>query len=375
MDKINTKELTKNEVIEPKLTIGSFWDSIVKTLSSYWQNDSNEWQEVPTEFSNKTSYLDFVESKFIECFREKWYSEEPAVEITSQVDKTVDFVWSKISTLKKYLLNEDFWDKWRFLIQNSMKLKNLKSLKDDVHQVFWSYYKCMWILAKPDLNLVVNDTFDYFLDSKYLDIPPENLCIKINSNDVDLMEAISSLDPKILREIDKSPVNHYVHRYWMDDRNISWRDFNIGVKKKWTDEFFTCATFVIMGNWERNIAIDMWIGNLSLSMCKFWEQSTIASSRIADIIQIKNVMQEKFADSLIAVATLLKEDIINHKSRHFRKKFRIFVSALNYRNKQIWFNVDELVEIIVKYLNMEYLEDFSKYKDYYKYILNSYKNI
>lgn len=65
----------------------------------------------------------------------------------------------------------------------------------------------------------------------------------------------------------------------------------------------------------------MGISNCALSMCKFGTRSTVLSSRMADIIDINTIEQEKFADDLIAVATLLKEDITNHPSKHFRKKF------------------------------------------------------
>ena len=53
---------------------------------------------------NNTDYLDFVESKFSECFSKKGYFQENPVEITSQVDPTIDFIGSKISPLKKYII-------------------------------------------------------------------------------------------------------------------------------------------------------------------------------------------------------------------------------------------------------------------------------
>ena len=48
----------------------------------------------------KTEFLDFVESKFDECFSSKGYIYEKPVDITSQVDPTIDFIGSKISPLK-----------------------------------------------------------------------------------------------------------------------------------------------------------------------------------------------------------------------------------------------------------------------------------
>ena len=59
------------------------------------------------EFNSKNEYLNFVENKFNECFSDKNYKKEEPVLITSQVDKTVDFIGSKISPLKHYLLEDD----------------------------------------------------------------------------------------------------------------------------------------------------------------------------------------------------------------------------------------------------------------------------
>lgn len=52
---------------------------------------------------SKSKYLDFVEEKFKACFNEKGYVEEPAVNVTSKIDPTVDFIGSNISPLKKIL--------------------------------------------------------------------------------------------------------------------------------------------------------------------------------------------------------------------------------------------------------------------------------
>lgn len=350
--------------------------SIVEVLTSDkdFQKFSSDFEkEIPQELNCRKEYLDFVEKKFAECFAKKWYIEEKPVNITSQVDKTVDFVGSKISPLKKYVIEEDFGEIGRYLIQNSMKLKSLKFLKTNIPQKFGCYYKCMGVLAKPELERVVNDTFEYFTSSEYLNIPFEDICIKINSSDRDLMDAIAGVDDRIVREIDKLSIEHYTHKYGMVNENITWRDFNIGVRKKWTNDYFSCWTFVIMEDKNKKIAIDMGIGNSSLSMCKFGTNSTISSSRIADIVDIDTVEKEKFADALIAVSILLKENITSHSSRHFRKKFRLYLDALRYWNCRFQYTNNELVNIMIKYLNSEYNDNFDEYKENYNKILTLYK--
>lgn len=322
---------------------------------------------------SKTKYLDFVEDKFAECFSQKGYIKENPVNITSQIDPTVDFIGSKISPLKKYVLNEDFGTFGRYLIQNSMKLKSLEYLKTDIPQKFGCYYKCMGILASPELDRVASDMFTYFMDPNYLNISPEDICIKISSTDEDLMRAIENIDKRVVRMIDQSSIEHYRHKYGMDAEYIYGRDFNVGIRKKGTNEFFSCATFVIMENLDKKIAIDMGIGNCSLSMCNFGTQSTVSSSRMADIIDIDTIEQEKFADSLIAVATLLKEDITNHPSKHFRKKFRQYLSALNYWNEKFNYNSDELVDFMIRYLTIEYRTNFDEREEEFSKVLTLHR--
>lgn len=307
---------------------------------------------------SNSEYLDFVESKFSECFSKKGYFQEQPVEITSQIDPTIDFIGSKISPLKKYIINDNIPEQGIYLIQNSMKLRSLKYLKTEVPQKFGCYYKCMGTLTKPKLEEVVYDTFDYLTNPNYLNISPDDICIKICSMDKDLLKAIEHIDKTIKRDIDTVDLKHYRHKYGMEDLNITGRDFNIGIRKKGTQEFFNCASFVFMENQDKPIAIDMGLGNCSLAMCKFGLNSTVESSRIADLIEIDSVEKSKFADALIAVSILLKENILDHPSKHFRKKFRQYLNALMYWNQQYKFTNEELVEIIIKFLNSEYSNDF-----------------
>lgn len=314
-------------------------------------------------YITKTDYLNFVESKFEQCFANKNYIFEQPVNITSQVDPTIDFIGSKISPLKKYILEDNIGNPGRYLNQNSMKLKSLQYLKTTIPQVFGSYYKCMGVLAQPNIEKVVNDTFDYLTNPKYLGISPNDICIRINSEDKDLMNGIESVDPRIKREVNTVHLKHYRHKYGMDKEQITGRDFNIGIRKKSTEQFFNCGTFVVMETPEKPIAIDMGLGNCSLSMCKFGTNSTIESSRMADILELDSIEKIKFADSLIAVSTLLKEDILNHPSKHFRKKFRQYLNIMKFWNEQLNLSAEEISLYMVQYLNSEYDDNFEKERE------------
>ena len=306
------------------------------------------------EFDTITEYLNFVEDKFFKCFDDKGYINEKPVLITSKVDKTVDFVGSKISPLKHYILEDNIPNEGVSLIQNCMKLRALKHLKDNTPQVFGSCYRGMGTITKYDLKKIVYDTFDYLLNDKYLGMNPDDICIRINSNDKDLLESIKVVDSKIKMEVDMESEENYKHIYGMDEQQITGRNFNIAIRKRNTDNFFDCAAIIVMENPKEKIAIDMGIGNSSLAMCYFNTNNTVASSRIADIIKVNSVEMMKFADSIVAVSTLLYENILEHPSKHFRRKFKQYIHALKYWKNQLNINDIDIFRYINKYIELEY---------------------
>ena len=311
---------------------------------------------------SKNEYLNFVENKFNDCFSKKKYVFSKPVKITSKVDPTVDFIGSKISPLKCYIENNNINESGIYTIQNCMKMRALKYLLDETNQVFGSCYKGMGTLTKYDLKKIVTDTFDYLLNKDYLNISPEDICIRINSSDYDLIESISFLKKDIKIDYNSEPIECYKHTYGMDKDQITGRNFNIAIRKKGTDNYFDCAAIIVMESPNKIIGIDMGIGNTSLSMCHFNENNTVAASRISDIISIDTNAKMRLADAITAVATLLSEDVQNSKSKHFRKKLKTYIHIMNYWKAYFYLSQEKLEKYIYDYLKLEYnLElDFTK---------------
>lgn len=306
------------------------------------------------KFKSINEYLNFVEDKFIECFTDKEYIMEEPVLITSQIDKTVDFVGSKISPLKHYLLEDNIPDEGVALIQNCMKLRALNHLKDHIPQQFGSCYRGMGTITKCDLEKVVNDTFDYLLSDKYLGIDPNDIRIRISLSDNDLINSIKKVDNRIEREYNTEADECYKHIYGLEKQQITGRNFNIAVRKGRSDVFFDCAAVIVMENPYEKLAIDMGIGNSSLAMCYYNTDNTVASSRMGDIIKIDSVEMMKFADSIIASSTLLYENITEHPSKHFRRKFRKYLQALRFWREELGVTDEKILSYMNEYLNLEY---------------------
>lgn len=235
-----------------------------------------------------------------------------------------------------------------------MKLRALKHLKDSIPQTFGSCYRGMGTITRYDLDKIVKDTLDYFLDEKYLGINPQNIVIRINSKDKDLVNAIELIDSKIKKEFDTETEENYKHIYGMTEEQITGRNFNIAIRKGNTNEFFDCAAIIVMETPNQKIAIDMGIGNSSLAMCYFNTDNTVASSRMGDIVTINNVEMMKFADSMVGVSTLMYENIMVHPSKHFRKKFRQYIQALRFWQEILNISEEEIFYYLNKYLELEY---------------------
>lgn len=198
---------------------------------------------------------------------------------------------------------------------------------------------------------------------------PNDICVRINEEDYDLTNSISSFKDYIKIEYNTEPIQCYKHVYGMDEEHITGRNFNIAIRKNGTTNFFDCAAIIVMETPEKKIGIDMGIGNTSLAMCYFNENNTVSASRIADIITIDSSAKMRLADSITAVATLLYEDVQNNQSKHFRKKLRHYIRILDYWKEYFDLSDYQVINYIKEYLNLEYSDKLNYENDEIKKVL------
>ena len=302
-------------------------------------------------------YLDHIEGAFDEHFSQKGYHGEKPVEVSSRIDPTVDFVGSKISPLKHLVLNRNISEQGHYLIQDCFRTKGIKKLTTSESSRFCSCFRIMGTLTNPDVEKVVFDTFDYMINA--IGIKSQDLLIKINANDKDLIAATNSVAGNI-RRVENAADAHYQHSYGLDEQGIFGRDFNIAVRKRGTDEFINTGVVVLMEQYGKKIGIDMGIGNLTLSMCNFGKNNTPAASRMADVIYIGDIQTQRFADSLMGLALLQKEhvqDLSSHAdraSKNFRWKFNKYENAVVFWKSQLGLSDEQVLGYMKKYIDLEF---------------------
>lgn len=304
-------------------------------------------------------YLDFVERSFHKCFQDKGYVYEKPVKITSGIDSSVTFIGAAISPLKKYVLNGNIGNDGRFILQNSIRCRSLKNLQNSEYNMFGSYFNCMGALVNySDLEKLVTDVFDYLI--KYLRINLEDIVIRINTQDKDLLKSIERIDKKIIREYDTFEKQYYAHKYGLDKEKIRGRNFNIGIRKKSTDTFLDIGNIIVIENDIEKLAVEVGLGNCTISMSHFGVDSTVASSRFADIYKIDTVEKMKFADAIIATAVLMFEDVRKIKSPSwYQHYFRRYRRAIAFWKDKLNTDYYTIVSYIKRFLFLEYKSGIS----------------
>jgi len=303
--------------------------------------------------------LDFIESSFNNAFSPKGYIKEWPVKVSSRIDPSVDFVGSKISPLKHLIINDNINPNGHYLIQDCLRTKQLQKLKTTEPSEFGSCFRTMGTLTPPHIERVVYDTFDYLTHS--LEIKPDDLRIRISTDDPELMLAVKSVAGNIKREED-SVEGTYSHKYGLDDYGIYGRDFDIAIRRTGTDEFMNIATVVLMEQSTNKIAVDMGISSLALSMCQFGETNSLAVSRMADIYKIDRIEKQRLADAMITLALLQKENVHNlpktdRRAKNFRWKYNKYEDAVVFWKTKLGLDDEQVLEYMQRYIELEFKDN------------------
>jgi len=307
---------------------------------------------------SKNEYLDFVEDQWESYFCNKDYIQEPPVKITSKVDSSVALIGSTTSPLKKFLSNNTIGKNGRFIIQNCIRTQCLKNLKNTNPQIFGSYFKCMGILteySQKNLEKAVFEAFDYLINN--LNISFDDVRIRINSQDNDLIASIKQVDKKIVKEIDTFGEKYYRHKYGDNVDGITGRNFNICIRKSNTDIFVDIGNVILMENDKKKYAIEMGFGNQTLSMTYFGVDSTVAGSRMADIYKIDSIEKMKFADAMIVTSILQNEGISNESecSHYFKRLLKQYYgSVINFWKDKLQISDEQILDYMQMYIALEY---------------------
>ena len=259
--------------------------------------------------------LTLIQNEYTTFLREKGYNENKPVKITSGVDKSVVLVGSTISVLKPKLLNNSIHKNGEFLFQRAIRTQPLKVMTVNQTSEWSSYFDATGLLVPQNLGEKLVYDVLFFLINK-LNLSKDDIMIRINCNDTDLMEIVKNVSDMCNVEMNTREEKYYKHRYGLDEYGIYGRNFNIALKDKKACEYKDIGNIIIIENQNKKFGIECAIGINALLMRMEGLKTSIEASSISDIVKLKSPTQHKFADCLSVVSHLAYENVEGLKKRN-----------------------------------------------------------
>lgn len=307
--------------------------------------------------------IDFVNRAFIQCFSEKNYKRECSVNISSGIDDSVTYIGSGISVLKPLMLSGNIHNKGNFIKQKAIRTQSLKNIYNtECVTEFSSFFDALCVLAKYErLDDLVQDSFSFF--EEYLGISSEDIMLRINSGDTDLIKATARINSKVKREFNTRPIKYYQHRYGLDQQGIYGRNLNFAFRDKKSGTYKDVGNIIVIESQNKKYAAELALGVQPAVMRKYGVPTSIQASYIADVVDINSVEKLKYAESLVAVANLQRENVINIKGKRYPVYlYKRYLKALKFWQEELGISKAELIKAMKEYLEMEYNPEFEFHK-------------
>lgn len=297
--------------------------------------------------------LTLIQNEYTTFLREKGYNENKPVKITSGVDKSVVLVGSTISVLKPKLLNNSIHKNGEFLFQRAIRTQPLKVMTVNQTSEWSSYFDATGLLVPQNLGEKLVYDVLFFLINK-LNLSKDDIMIRINCNDTDLMGIVKNVRDMCNVEMNTREEKYYKHRYGLDEYGIYGRNFNIALKDKKACEYKDIGNIIIIENQNKKFGIECAIGLNALLMRMEGLKTSIEASSISDIVKLKSPTQHKFADCLSVVSHLAYENVEGLKKRNPIYLYRKYLKYLEYWSEELNLKREDVIAMIKNYLKMEY---------------------
>lgn len=281
------------------------------------------------------------------------YNPNTSVKITSGVDSSVVLIGSTISVMKPKLLNHEINNDGEFLFQRAIRTRGIKNLIIPEKLEWYSYFDASGVLVNYNkLDKLVYDIIDFL--TKFLKIDCSDIMIRVSKKDSDLMNSTKNLDGRIAIEIDTREERYYRHKYGLQEFGIYGRNFNIAIRCCNDLEYKDIGNVIVIESPNEKFGVECAIGINAILMRKFGLSNSIDASSVVDIYHPTDDSDYKFLDCLSVVSHLAYENAILINDRSTQYIYRKYIRALKYWAEIKKISNDELLDMIKRYIQIEY---------------------
>jgi len=303
-------------------------------------------------------HVESLVTDFKEHYSSLGYQEEPPVQISSGVDPTVRFIGSHISVFKPYLSEDKMPNPGLFMHQNCLRTRNANKLLDDDYFPNWgSYFASIGVITSPErLQEVCTETFDFL--EKRLAISPENILIRVNSVDADLIGACKQRYGKENLEVDSRKPEYYRHKIGME--GVRGRNFNIALRNPNAEGFADIGNIIILEDDKKQLGVEIALGSSTI-LKQLYGLDHIQDCTPVIGLKIENeTIRRKFEDAIITSAVLYREGLRPFGSSNRNRILKQYVRSLSYFRAKSRMDIEELSQVILDFEKREFPESIEQ---------------
>lgn len=306
-------------------------------------------------------HVESLVTDFKEHYSSLGYKEEPPVQISSGIDSTVRFIGSHISVFKPYLVENKVQTPGLFMRQNCLRTRNVDGLLDDDYSPNWgSYFPSIGAITPPErLNEACNETFDFF--EKRLIISPENILIRINSADTDLIDACKQRYKEDKLEMNSRKIEYYRHHIGIE--GVRGRNFNIALRNPNTDGFSDIGNIILLENTEKQLGVEIALGSTTILKQLYGLNHVQDCTPVVGLNTENETIRRKFEDAIITSTVLYREGLRPLGQHNRNRILKQYVRSLSYFRAKSRISIEDLSKIISSFEKMEFPESTEQTAD------------
>lgn len=316
-----------------------------------------EWSRMINVYGNEKfapetakKHVEMLINSFRKYYSELGYTEKSPILASSGVDPTVRFIGSHISVFKPYLITGYVPSPGIYMQQDCVRTRNVNHLfEDDYYPVWGSYFPSIGVLSSPErLNEACKDISDFL--KKELKISSENILIRVNSFDDDLMCACNHCCE--FTEINSRQPEYYRHR--MGIQGIWGRNCNIALKNSIGNGFSDIGNIIVIENGERKIGVEIALGSTVILKQLYGLDHVQDCTPVPDLNSKNDTIRRKFEDSIITSTVLFREGLKPFERNSRSRILKQYVLSLSYFRAKSGLSINELFKIISNYEEREF---------------------
>lgn len=285
-------------------------------------------------------FVERLSDDFKSFYRTLGYEEKEAVLISSGFDPSVRFIGSHISAFKPALLNGSVPNPGYFMVQDCIRTQNAKRMFDDEYLPRWgsSFTSLGSVVPADRLTEVSRDTANFFASA--LSISFNDIAIRVNSRDADLVEAGKIAFPGSTHEIDTQPDKYYRHQIGVE--GVWGRNFNLALRNANGEGFSDVGNIIVIEQTDRKLGIELALGAETILKQVYNVEHVSDFYPVTGLESIDPRIGRKLEDALITSSILLREGLVPSASDNRGRILRTYMRSVLYLQQRAGLTEDRL---------------------------------